>query len=137
MKVSMEEKKIEAVKRMKELKIFPEVIKQFERDGLVSLSHPPVGAHFWLDDEQKKIVADFEKENDALVFTGIRSYTDIGVMDSYLFVSDYAEEWEMERRDFKHGRALAYVYNHDAPDCSEMGSIGIAPTPAAGLRRTW
>jgi len=137
MKVSMEEKKAEAIKRMKMLKLFPEVIRQFEQDGLVSLSYPPFGAHFWLDDEQKKIVAAFEKENDALVFTGIRSYTNIGMMDSFLFVSDYAEEWEMERQDFKNSTALAYVYNHAMPDCSEMGCIGIAPTPAAGLRRTW
>ena len=137
MKVSMEEKKIEAIKRMKALKIFPDVIKQFEHDGKVSLSHPPVGAHFWLDDEQKKIVAAFEKENDALVFTGIRSYTNIGKMDSFLFVSDYRDEWHYDWENLEDSMVLAYVYNYDMPDCSEMGSIGIAPTPAAGLRRTW
>ena len=137
MKVSIDEKKVEAIERMKLLKIFPEVIEQFRNDGLVSLSYPPFGAHFWLDDESKQIVADFEKKNDALVFTGIRSYTNIGMMDSFLFVSDYKEDWTIERRDFRNSTALAYVYNHDMPDCSEMGCIGIAPTPAAGLRRTW
>lgn len=137
MKVSMEEKKAEAIKRMKMLKLFPEVIRQFEQDGLVNISEPPFGAHFWLSDEDKKRVTEFEQENNALVYTAIRSYTDIGQMDSFLFVSDYPEEWDLDRRDIKDKQTLAWVYNHDMPDCSEMGCIGIAPTPAAGLRRTW
>ena len=43
----------------------------------------------------------------------------------------------MDRDDLRHGQTCAYVYNHDAPDCSELGAIGIEGTPAAGLRRTW
>lgn len=58
-------------------------------------------------------------------------------MDAFLYISDHAEEWDAEREDLKNGETIAYVYNHDAPDCSELGYIGIEGTIAAGLRRTW
>lgn len=135
MNVSMEEKKIEAVKRMKKLKLFPEVIKQFEKDGLVNISEPPFGAHFWLDKDDKERVAEFEKQNDALVFTAIRSYTSFGTLDSYFFVSDHKDEWEQDWEDLEDKCALVWVFNHDMPDCSEMGCIRFEPTAAAGLRR--
>ena len=109
-----------------------------EREDLVSISEPPFGAFFWVDEEDKKRIQQFEQEYNALVFVVIRSYTNIGKMDSYLFVSDYREEeWEMDRDDLRHGQTCAYVYNHDAPDCSEIGAIGIVGTPAAGLCRVW
>lgn len=73
----------------------------------------------------------------ALVYLVVRSYTTFGKMDCYLYVSDYTEEWAQDRDDIKEMQPLAYVYNHDMPDCSEFGCIGIAGTPAAGLRRTW
>ena len=113
MRISIENKKIEAVKRMRALGIFQETIRQFE------------------------------KKNDALVYVVIRSYTTIGRMDSFLFVSDHAEEWECDHEDIDMAFSadsqgvLAFVSNIDAPDCSEMGYIGISQTPAAGLRRIW
>lgn len=130
-------KKQEAIARMKMWGIFPHTIKQFEKDNLVSESAPPLGACFWLNDEQLARVRQFEKENSALVYHVIHSYTSIGEMESYLFVSDYPEEWEIDREDIKTGQQLVYVYNHDAPDCSEFGSIGIRRTAAAGLQRIW
>lgn len=43
------DKRAEAVKRMNMLKMCPEAIRQFEQDGLVIISEPPIGALFWLD----------------------------------------------------------------------------------------
>ena len=60
-------------------------------------------------------------------------------MEDFMKIS-YPEEWDLDRCDIKDKQTLAWVYNHDMPDCSEMGCIGIAPTPAAGLTaalRTW
>lgn len=98
---------------------------------------PPFGACFWIKDEQLERVRKFEEENNALVYFIIHSYTNIGELENYLYVSDYPEEWEMDREDIKQGQQLCYVVNHDAPECSEFGSIGIELTPAAGLHRTW
>lgn len=137
MNISREEKKIEAIARMKAWGIYAPIVKQFEKEDLVSESAPPLGACFWLNEEQLARVREFEEQNNALVYHVIHSYTNIGEMESYLYVSDYPEEWERDRQDIGEGSQLVYVVNKDAPDCSEFGSIGIALTAAAGLRRTW
>ena len=125
MNVSMEIKKEESIKRMKDLGIFSQTIQQFKKDNLVSYSEPPMGANYWLDDEQKAIVDNFEKENNALVYFVIRSYTQFGKLDTLLFVSDYEEEWEMDNEDIKDGYAMAYVHNYDVPEFSEFGSVAV------------
>ena len=139
MRISIEEKKAEAIERMKALGIFPQTIQQFKNEDCISISEPPFGAFYWAEGQDLERIRQFEAENDALVYVVIRSYTTIGKLDSYLFVSDYAEESEVDRKNIREvgDGLLAYVYNHDAPECSEMGYIGIAPTDAAGLRRTW
>ena len=138
MTVSIEEKKEEAIKRMKKIGIFKPTIKQFEEEGLVSISEPPFGAFYWAEGDDLERIKNFEKENNALVYVVIRSFTNLGTLDSYLFVSDYRdEEWEMDREDLKENRQLAYVYNHSNSYFSEFGSIGFVTTAAAGLRRIW
>ena len=136
MNVSREEKKAEAVKRLKKMGVFKATIQQFEKEDLVSVSEPPVGAFYWLNAEEKKMVQEFEENHDALVYVVIRSFTNIGKMDSLLFVSDYPEEWNMDMEDLEGNLALAYVVNYDFPDCSEMGTIGWKLTIAGGLDRT-
>ena len=59
MNVSREDKKVEAIKRMRAMKIFPDAIKQFAEDDVVMVSEPPIGGLYWLNDEQKKMVQDF------------------------------------------------------------------------------
>lgn len=135
MNISIEEKKAEAIRRMKMLGIFPETIKQFEA-GYVSRSEPPFGAYYWVEGEELEALRKFEEEHDYLVYTVVRSYTSIGMMDSYLFVGDDVEEWELDRDDLKDGYAFSYTVNYDAPDCSEFGTIGIKLSVAAGLLRT-
>lgn len=135
MNVPKEIKKAEAINRMKTLDIFNETIKQFEKEDLVSCSEPPLGANYWLDEEQQKLVKAFEEENNALVYFVVRSYTEFGKMDAFLYVSDYEEEWEMDNEDIKEGYVLSYVYNFDVPDFSEFGSIGVV-NRFGGLIRT-
>lgn len=137
MNVSFETKKSEAIARMKLWGIHTPIIRQFVEDGQVSESAPPLGACYWLNDEQSARVKAFEGLHQALVYHVIHSYTNIGELESYLYVSDYEEEWEMDRSDIKDGQQLAYVHNLSMPDCSEFGSIGVALSPAAGLSRTW
>lgn len=137
MNISREEKKIEALARMKLWGIYAPIRKQFEKEDIVSESAPPLGACFWLDEAQLEQVRAFEERNNALVYHVIHSYTSFGELENYLYVSDYPEEWETDRDDIKSGQQLVYVLNRDAPECSEFGSIGIALTGAAGLRRIW
>ena len=134
MSVSMEIKKEEALKRMKALGIISQTIQQFKKENLVSCSEPPFGANYWLDDEQKALVEQFEKEHNALVYFVVRSYTVFGKLDALLFISDYEEEWEMENMDIREGYVMSYVHNYDAPYCSEFGSI-VVEERSGGLIR--
>ena len=139
MNVSQENKRKEAVERMRLLGIFNQTIEQFEREGLVSISEPPVGVFFWAEDEDLDRIHEFEQMHNAVVYMVIRSHTTIGKMDSYLFVGDYPDEWNEDRESLTkpENGVFAYVYNHDAPDCSEFGNIGAQRTFAAGLIRIW
>lgn len=125
MKVSRENKKAEAVKRMKALDIYTEAIKQFKNEDTVMVSEPPLGGLYWLNEEEKKVVADFEAEYNALVYMVVRSNTEFGLLDSLLYVSDEQEEWEMDWEDIPDRYLMAYVANRDCPDYSEFGSIAV------------
>ena len=137
MNVSIEEKKTEAISRMKMLGLYPTIIKEFERDFTVNRSDPPFGALYWVEDKELEELRAWEIKHNALVYHVVRSYTTFGTLDTYLYVSDDKEEWDVDHDDLKDGNPLAYVVNHDMPDCSEFGYIGIKTTSAAGLVRTY
>jgi hypothetical protein len=127
MKVLMENKKKEAIRRMETLDIYVETINQFETENLVSYSEAPLGANFWLNKEQREIVKKFEEEYNALVYFIVRTETEFGTLDSFLYVSDHEDEWEMDNEDLEYGYVVAYVYSYDAPEFSEFGSIQVKP----------
>ena len=139
MNVSIEKKKAEAIRRMKKLGIFNQTIKQFEKENLISVSEPPFGGLYWAEEDVLQRIREFEQEYNGLVFLVVRSAMniagDIMEMDSYLFVSDYEEEWDMDNESIDDGYVFAYVYNRTAPFCSEMGSIVVERTSAGGLIR--
>ena len=135
--MTREEMKAEAIARMRQLHLYPETIRQFEKENLISESAPPFGACFWLNEAQRERVRQLEFKYNILVYHVIHSFTTIGEMESYLYVSNHPEEWEDDRAGLKEGETVAYVYNCDDPELSEFGYIGIRLTPAAGLERTW
>ena len=134
MNITKEQKKQEALERMKMLMLSPNIIKEFAKDGIVNMSETR-GFLYWLDDEQKEYVSDFEEEHNALVYHVIHNYTEVGEMLTFLYVSDYVEEWGYDRDDLKAGYACAYVKNLDEDAFSEFGSVGIKPE-FGGLVRT-
>lgn len=118
--------KKEALERMKLLSLSKNIIKEFDKEGIVNLSENG-GILYWLDSDQQSIVDEFEKEHDALVYHIIHDFTEFGELYSLLYVSKYEEEWEDEKDELKRGIALSYVKNMDDDFCSEFGSIGIRP----------
>lgn len=90
-----------------------------------------------MEDEQLEAVKRFETEHNALVYCIVRTYTNFGKMDAYLYVSDYAEEWELDNECQDNSEQMAYVVNYDMPELSEFGTIGLKQTIAGGLARTW
>lgn len=123
MKISRETKKEEAIYRMKLMNIIPDAIKQFEEENTVMVSENPFGFLYWLNDDQKKLVADFEAEYDSLVYLANLCNTEFGRLLSLFYVSDHKEEWEMDNTDIADGYAMVYCINLDDPYSSEFGSI--------------
>ncbi len=123
MNVLREDKRLEAIKRMKKMNLFAPAIKQFAEDHLVMVSEPPIGGLYWLNAEQKEMVDAFENEWNALVYLVVRTNTNLGTMDSIFYVSDHKDEWPMDNDDLAENCACVYVVNHDMPDCSEFGTI--------------
>lgn len=123
-KVTRENKKIEAVKRMKALGLFGPCIKVFDKHNELQLTEPNGGLYEFSDDAElnEKIKA-FEEEYNTLVYHVIHTYTQFGELYNLLFVSDYEEEWEVDNEDIKDGYVVAYVWNKSDDWCSEMGSI--------------
>lgn len=82
MNISREQKKCEALTRMKMWGIYLPTCMQFEKEDLVSESAPPLGACFWLDAEQLARVRAFEEKYDALVYHVIHCFTTFGELEN-------------------------------------------------------
>ena len=124
----------EAVKRMELLNMSKRCIAQFKK-GIIWESEG-YGALYEMEDNEKKIVEDFEREHTGcLVYHAIHNMFEFGECYSLLYVSNDKEEWEQDIDDIKNGCAFVYVYNKDDEWCSEFGTIGIRPS-FGGLVRT-
>lgn len=126
MNVSMEIKKAEAIKRMKMLDLYNPYIKAFEKKDEIFLSEMTGGVYEITNEiELKEKIKEFETEHNALVYHVIRTMTAFGELYSFLYISDYEEEWEMDNDDLSDGYAMSYVWNKTDEWCSEFGSIGV------------
>lgn len=140
-------KKAEAIKRLKMLKILPAVVEEFEEKGIVELSERINGAFpaalYWVTNETYnndnvslvKAIKDFEEKFDALVYHVQLSHATFGDVYSFFYVSDCPDEWEADKAMLKDGYAYCYVYNATYPDLSEIGSIGFRSV-MGGVERT-
>ena len=124
----------EAVGRMCRLGMWPLLNTKYTKPATVIKSVTAVFLYV-LNFEDKKAVADWEEKSGGIVYAAILSNMVFGRCLALLYVSAEEEEWELDREDLDGRVPLAYVANLDAPDCSELGSIGIAPANG-GLVRT-
>lgn len=136
MKATKEAMMKEAVNRMNILGVAKETIRQFTEDGKLTQSEPPIGGLYWVDDDTLADVRKFEEEYKSLVYLVVRSFTNIGIMDSYLFVPEDTSTWKEDVAILKkEGYIFSYVRNLDYPECSEFGDVWLKRTPAAGILR--
>lgn len=124
-KTNKEMMKEEAIKRMKILQLHQNVLDDFMNENKLNKSDSPLGSLYWLDEEEIKIVKDFEKRHNALVYHVIHTFSNLGETYELLFVTTEKEEWENEKRDLKNGFAFAQVIVIDYDPNSEMGYIGV------------
>ena len=124
MNITRENKKKEAIKRMKALGLISPCIEEFDRHDTVWLSEPNGGLYeFSSNDKLIETIERVEREFNSLVYHVIHSRLEFGDMYSLLLVSDYDEEWEMDNEDIAEGYAMVYCINLDCPDFSEFGTI--------------
>lgn len=123
--LSKKEMKKEAIKRMKILQLHQNVLDDFMNENKLNKSDSPLGSLYWLDEEEIKIVKDFEKRHNVLVYHVIHTFSNLGETYELLFVATEKEEWENEKRDLKNGYAFAQVIVIDYDPNSEMGYIGV------------
>lgn len=131
----MKEKMIkEALERMEMLHLNEDAIKDFKENGKVWKSETNMGILYWLNDEEKQMVKEFEEETEGLVYHLIHNrYEEIGDCYSIFYVSKYEEEWEMDRYDIAEYYPFVYVKNVDDWN-SEFGHIGIRPVNSGLVR---
>lgn len=128
MNVPMRVKKREAMYRMESLKADEVQVNKFKsgtimRTGLFDIGGVYAVPMEELTAEEYAEINAFEKKYNALVYAVIRAPMEFGVCDSFLFVSDYAEEWEMEHEWLGDGIVMTYTINRTNQMLSEMGSI--------------
>ena len=131
--VSYDEKKQEAIQRLKMMGVDNRmVIKPFKKGKLMLSEYldeffPAV----LYDANQYTYLMDrislFENTFNSMVYHVQLSHFTFGDCYSFFYVSDCKDEWDSDRYDLSHGFALAYVWNRTDEICSEFGSISFEP----------
>ena len=134
-KITREVKLTEAVKRMEYLELHPDAVTAFKNEGTVPLTLGSEEELFGIRRNSVDRLKTFEEKYHALVYYVIFTPTTLGDMESYLFVSDYEEEWESDLDDIHEGYAVAWVNNLTYPELSEFGTISFVKAKTGVLRR--
>ena len=133
--MNKDERFIEAIERMKLLKLDKQCIEAFTK-GKVWESEG-FGALYEVNDEEQFIIDKFEAHHEGcLVYHMIHNKFEFGECYSILYVSPDKDEWEDDKANIKDGYVFAYVENIDDPWCSEFGSIAVKPS-IGGLMRLY
>ena len=125
--MNKEERFIEAIERMKLLKLDKKCIEAFTK-GKVWESEG-FGALYEVNDKEQQIIDKFEANHEnCLVYHMIHNVYEFGECYSILYVSPDTDEWQRDKDDIKEGYVFAYVENIDNDWCSEFGSIAVKPS---------
>ena len=138
--------KQEALKRLEILKekgLLKNVVDDFKKNDLIYYSEQTKmgGILYYCTqsngaDKYVKIIEEFEKEHNAIVYHAIHIFTEFGELLNLLYVSSYDEEYEQDKQDLKENYAFSYVVNLNDEMFSEFGSI-VYKVKSGGLIRTY
>ena len=81
---SIEEARMEAVKRLEVLKVHENVLREFKEEEKLNRSER-LGILYWLNDEEQAMVKKSDEKNEAVVYHVIHQHTNIGEMYSLLY----------------------------------------------------
>ena len=138
-KASREEMKKEALQRLEMLKVHENVTSDLENENILNKSEYSFGILYWLNNEEKTTVEEFENKYNVFVYHVIKTNaTDFGFIYDLLFITDEKELhlesnnisdvkvldkelWLEERKRLKAG----IVLSHTKSQFSESGDIAI------------
>ncbi len=114
--------KDEAIERMELLQLHKNTIEDFKQSNKLNRSEN-AGTLYWLTDEEKKLVNDFEKENaGTMVYHIIKTITqDLEIVYDLLYVTEDTEDWSIDRKYLQDDLVLSYTITEN----SESGFIKI------------
>ena len=133
--VTKEQQKAKAIECMKQLDIYKPYIEGFEKENQVCFYERFGGYWVYQEPELEAKMKAIENKFGATVYAITHEMMFFGECYSFLLVPKYKEDWEylVESEGNKH-RCFAYVWNKDAADCSELGSV-IVESFGGGIRR--
>ena len=130
-KVTREEMKQEAIKRMEEMHLRKDVIHSF-KDGKITMSSK--GNIFEVPKDKLEFIDKHEIEIGVMIYHVIHSFANIGETYEFLYVSNYSDDWEYEREMADNKVLYCYSQNVTHPDWSEAGSILVQNVNGSLLR---
>ncbi len=120
--VTPEVLKEEALRRMRLLDMWENVVNDFDSNGTVYMSET-AGIVYDLNNDAKKAVKKVTDDG-MLAYAVIRQNTTFGEVYTVLYVSTRTDEWIYEIPTNK-GWLMSYVYNASCDDMSEYGSVQV------------
>ena len=126
LKAERQEVKNECVKRMKMLKLHPNVINEFINENKLNKSDGPLGTLYWLTEEEQERVKRIEEKYNVLVYHVIHTYSsNLGELYDLLFITNDKIEWKYDRQDLE--KEIMFSRTEVVEDVinSEFGCIGI------------
>ena len=121
----------EAIYRMTDLQLMPEIVTDFKKSGKVFMSE--FGGVLYDPDEECKKAIENTKEY-GLPYHVVKTQMEFGPVYAVLYVSDEKDAWPEERYDKRYGEILSSVWMPQYQS-SEGGMIGVSPANG-GLMRT-
>ena len=136
MESTLEERKKEAIKCLKQLNIYKPYIEGFEKENDVCYFERFAG--YWAYQEPDLIakIQELEKEYNLTVYAITHEVFEFGDCYSFLCIPNNKEDWEyvIERTSPNSHYVFAYVWNLDDDYCSEFGTISVQSF-GGGIRR--
>ena len=110
-----------AINMMKLLKLHQNTISEFNKQNKLNRSETGLGLLYWLNDDEQKMVNEFQNKNpNLMVYHIIKTHTvDFGDVYDLLFVTDDEDFIEKAKIDLKDNLVLS----HTVTDFPESGLI--------------
>ena len=137
MEITREEKKQEGIKRLHELAArfdLGEKLENYFKEDRLYYSYAYSMDTINYDKRYADAVKEFERAYHCLVYHVIEANTNLGIMLSFLFVSDHQSDWEEEKLDNDSIMSYSFIVE-DGWDEGEFGAISMA-APMGYLMRT-